>query len=154
MREGVLDSLLSADVVAFHTQGYARSLRRHLRSSASSTTRRGGKIIYRDGREVWVRAYPISIDPAEFEELAESDAVLEQEGFVKDLPGKLPVAGRSHRPLQEQCLRLSGLRRMLERHPEMAGEVTLPRSSAPAPRAPMSRSTPPTWRPWRGRRRR
>ena len=60
-------------------------------SSASRPTRRRASCGH-DGREVWVRAYPISIDPAEFEELAESDAVLEQEEFVQNLPGKLSCA--------------------------------------------------------------
>jgi trehalose 6-phosphate synthase len=124
MREGVLDSVLSADVVAFHTQGYARSFLETASQVLGVEYDAQRKIIYRDSREVWVRAYPISIDPAEFEELAESDAVLEQEEFVKDLPGKLLL--RVDRiDLSKNIVRgFQAYGRMLERHPERAGEVT------------------------------
>jgi trehalose 6-phosphate synthase len=81
-------------------------------------------VVYRDGREVWVRAYPISIDPSEFEELAESDAVLEQESWVSDLPGKL-LLRVDRMDLSKNVVR--GFRaygKMLKRYPEMKGEVT------------------------------
>jgi trehalose 6-phosphate synthase len=73
---------------------------------------------------VWVRAYPISIDPSEFEELAQSEAVLEQEKLVKDLPGKL-LLRVDRTDLSKNVVRgFQAYGRMLERHPEIAGEVT------------------------------
>jgi trehalose 6-phosphate synthase len=76
------------------------------------------------GREVWVRAYPISIDPAEFEELAGSEAVLEQEEFVKGLPGKL-LLRVDRTDLSKNVVRgFEAFGRMLERHPETKGNVT------------------------------
>jgi trehalose 6-phosphate synthase len=89
VREGVLESLLAADVVAFHTRGYARNFAETAARVLGVEYDAKQGVVHRDGREVWVRAYPISIDPAEFGELAESEAVLEQEEFVKGLPGKL-----------------------------------------------------------------
>ena len=80
--------------------------------------------VYRDCREVWVKAYPISIDPAEFEELAESEAVLEQEEFVKALPGKL-LLRVDRLDLSKNVVRgFVAYGRMLERHPEMKEQVT------------------------------
>jgi trehalose 6-phosphate synthase len=86
-------------------------------------TRRG--MIHRDGHEVWVRAYPISIDPAEFEELARSEAVLEQEEkVVKRLPGKL-LLRVDRLDLSKNVVRgFQAYGRMFERYPEMVGEVT------------------------------
>jgi trehalose 6-phosphate synthase len=76
------------------------------------------------GREVWVRAYPISIDPGEFEDLAQSEDVLEQERFVKGLPGKL-LLRVDRTDLSKNVVRgFQAYGRMLERHPEMRGEVT------------------------------
>ena len=122
--EGILESLLSADVVAFHTRGYARSFLETASQVLGVEYDAEKRIIYRDGREVWVRSYPISIDPAEFEELAESDAVLEQEEFVKDLPGKL-LLRVDRTDLSKNVVRgFAAYSRMLERHPEMAGEVS------------------------------
>ena len=124
VREGVLESLLSADVVAFHTNGYARSFLETASQVLDVEYDAEKKVIYRGGREVWVRAYPISIDPAEFEELAESDEVLEQETFVKDLPGKL-LLRVDRTDLSKNIVRgFVAYGRMLERHPEMAQEVT------------------------------
>ena len=125
VREGVLESLLSADVVAFHTRRYAQNFARTAAQILGVEYDAQEGIVYREGREVWIRAYPISIDPAEFEELARSEAVLEQEeGFVRGLPGKL-LLRVDRMDLSKNVVR--GFRaygRMLERHPEMAGGVT------------------------------
>jgi trehalose 6-phosphate synthase len=73
---------------------------------------------------VWVKAYPISIDPAEFEELAHSEAVLEKEEFVRSLPGKL-LLRVDRMDLSKNVVRgFQAYGRMLESHPEMVGEVT------------------------------
>ena len=124
IRKGILESLLSADVVAFHTQGYARNfMQTAARVLGAETDSENGTVRY-GGRETWVRAYPISIDPAEFEELAGSEAVLEQEEFVKGLPGKL-LLRVDRTDLSKNVVRgFEAYGRMLERHPQMKGEVT------------------------------
>jgi trehalose 6-phosphate synthase len=122
IREGVLESLLSADVVAFHTHRYARAFA-ETASDVLGAEAEGGVIHYR-GRDVWVRAYPISIDPAEFEELAQSEAVLEEERFVTGLPGRL-LLRVDRTDLSKNVVRgFLAYGRMLELHPEMKGEVT------------------------------
>jgi trehalose 6-phosphate synthase len=124
VRESVLESLLAADVVAFHTKGYVRNFLETASQILGVEYDAEKGVVRHDGREVWVRAYPISIDPTEFEELAESDAVLEQEEFVKGLPGKL-LLRVDRTDLSKNVVRgFQAYGRMLERHPEMAGEVT------------------------------
>jgi trehalose 6-phosphate synthase len=124
MREGILESLLAADVVAFHTRGYARNfMETASRVLGAEVDLENGTVRYA-GREVWVRAYPISIDPQEFEDLAGSEAVLEQEGFVKGLPGKL-LLRVDRTDLSKNVVRgFEAYGRMLERHPEMKENVT------------------------------
>ncbi len=124
IRKGILESLLSADVVAFHTEGYARNfVETAARVLGAETDAENGTVRY-EGREVWVRAYPISIDPAEFEELAGSEAVLEQEEFVKGLPGKL-LLRVDRTDLSKNVVRgFEAYGRMLERHPETKENVT------------------------------
>jgi trehalose 6-phosphate synthase len=124
VREGVLESLLQADIVAFHTYRYARNFAETAVAVLGAEADVENGVIYFKGREVWVRAYPISIDPSEFEELAQSGAVLEQEKVVKNLSGKLLL--RVDRvDLSKNVVRgFQAYGRMLERHPEMAGEVT------------------------------
>jgi trehalose 6-phosphate synthase len=73
---------------------------------------------------VWVRAYPISIDPGEFQDLAQTEEVLEQEDYVRDLPGKL-LLRVDRTDLSKNIVRgFLAYGRMLERHPELEGEVT------------------------------
>jgi trehalose 6-phosphate synthase len=124
IREGVLTSLLSADVVAFHTRHYARDFAETAAQVLGARYDTEEAIIYHGDREVRVKAYPISIDPAEFEELAHSEAVLEQEEFVRSLPGKL-LLRVDRMDLSKNVVRgFQAYGRMLERHPEMVGEVT------------------------------
>ena len=124
VREGILESLLLADVVAFHTEGYARNFAETAVRILGAEHDAEKGVVYHEGREVWRRAYPISIDPAEFDELAESDAVLEQEELVKNLPGKL-LLRVDRTDLSKNVVRgFQAYGRMLERHPEMVGEVT------------------------------
>ena len=127
IRVGILESLLSADVLAFHTHRYAQNFLDTVAGILGvkvdydkATARRPG-----DGREVWVRAYPISIDPAEFEELSESEGVLEEEEqFVKPLSGKL-LLRVDRTDLSKNIVRgFKAYGRMFERYPEMQGEVT------------------------------
>src|ERR671938_111868 len=70
LREGVLESLLSADIVAFHTRRYARAFIQTAADTLGAEADIEGGTVKHKGREVWVRAYPISIDPEEFQELA------------------------------------------------------------------------------------
>lgn len=124
MREGVLESLLDANLVAFHTRRYARNFvdtATHVLGLEGDAEQ---GVVYKDGREVWVRDYPISIDPAEFEELAESDAVKDEEAELKDLPGQLLVRV-DRMDLSKNTVRgFEAYGRMLERHPEMREQVT------------------------------
>nr|MBA3425036.1 trehalose-6-phosphate synthase [Rubrobacter sp.] len=124
VRRDVLESLLESNVVAFHTRRYARNFLDTAAEVLGAEVNLEEGIVYRDGRKVWVRAYPISIDPSEFEELAESAAVLEQEEWVNELPGKL-LLRVDRMDLSKNIVR--GFRaygRMLDRHPEIKGQVT------------------------------
>jgi trehalose 6-phosphate synthase len=124
VREGVLKSLLEANVVAFHTEGYARNFVRTVREVLGvEADEEKGVVFSESGREVWVRAYPISIDPDEFEELAHSEEVLKEEETIQNLPGKL-LLRVDRMDLSKNIVRgFQAYDRMLERHPELRGEV-------------------------------
>jgi trehalose 6-phosphate synthase len=124
-REGVLKSLLEANVVAFHTEGYARNFVRTAREVLGvEADEEKGVVQSEDGREVWVRAYPISIDPDEFEELARSDEVLQEEETLRGLPGNL-LLRVDRMDLSKNTVRgFEAYDRMFDRHPEMLEQVT------------------------------
>lgn len=124
MREGILESLLACDVLAFHTSGYARCFL----DTASEVL--GAEVDFEEGvvrhrkRETRVRAYPISIDPSEFSELAKSDAVTSEKEYVRSLPGSL-LLRVDRLDLSKNILRgFMAYGRMLERHPDMRERVT------------------------------
>ena len=124
VREGALRSLLKANVVAFHTEGYARNFVRTAQEVLGVKTNEGEGVIHLGDREVWVRAYPISIDPSEFEELAQSEEVLEGEESVKNLAGKL-LLRVDRMDLSKNIVRgFHAYDRMLERYPQMREQVT------------------------------
>ena len=124
VREGALRSLLEANVVAFHTEGYARNFVRTAQEVLGVKTNEGEGVIHLGDREVWVRAYPISIDPTEFEELAQSEEVLEGEESVKNLAGKL-LLRVDRMDLSKNIVRgFHAYDRMLERYPQMREQVT------------------------------
>ncbi|MGB3632672.1 MAG: trehalose-6-phosphate synthase [Rubrobacteraceae bacterium] len=124
IREGVLESLLEANVIAFHTHRYARNFIETATQVLGLEGNADKGIVYKDGREVWIRAYPISIDPAEFEELAESDEVKAEEEAIRELPGQL-LARVDRMDLSKNIVRgFEAYGRMLEIHPEMREQVT------------------------------
>ena len=124
VREGALRSLLEANVVAFHTEGYARNFVRTAQEVLGVKTNEGEGVIHLGDREVWVRAYPISIDPTEFEELAQSEEVLKGEESVKNLAGKL-LLRVDRMDLSKNIVRgFHAYDRMLERYPQMREQVT------------------------------
>jgi trehalose 6-phosphate synthase len=124
LRREAVQSLLRADVVAFHTERYARNFVRTAAETLGAEVDEESGVIRHAGRTTHARAYPISIDPAEFEELAGSEKVRAEEAVVKDLPGRL-LLRVDRMDLSKNIVR--GFRaygRMLERHPEWRGEVT------------------------------
>lgn len=124
MRRPILESLLHANVVAFHTRRYARAFLATVEEFLDVEVDQENSLVKTGEREIWVRAYPISIDPSEFDELAKSEAVAEQEEYVKGLPGRL-LLRVDRMDLSKNIVRgFRAYERMLDRHPEMRGEVT------------------------------
>jgi trehalose 6-phosphate synthase len=76
-RSQIVEGLLGADLVGFHTPGGVRNFRWLATRLASGRASGGGKPgeIGVDGRSVKVGAFPISIDSARLDELARSESV-------------------------------------------------------------------------------
>lgn len=125
IRRTLLESLLAADILAFHTRRYARNFLDTVSQLLGSEVDFAAGIVHHDGREVWVRAYPISIDTAEFEALATGEEVLRQEReYLAQLPGRLLIRV-DRMDLSKNIVRgFSAYGRMFDRHPSMKGEVT------------------------------
>lgn len=124
VREEVLASLLSSNVVAFHTRRYAEAFLATVREVPGAEVDHDRSVVRRGDREIWVRVYPISIDPEEFASFARSEAVIEEERRVRELPGKL-LLRVDRMDLSKNIVRgFAAYERMFERHPETVGKVT------------------------------
>jgi trehalose 6-phosphate synthase len=81
-RRQILEGLLGADIVGFQLPGGARNFVRLVRDRLGLDTLRD-RIRTRDGREVFARAYPISIDAKGLHELAASDQAAERAAEIR-----------------------------------------------------------------------
>lgn len=124
IRESLLRSLLSCDVLAFHTSRYARSFLDTASEILGAEVEHDSGIVRYAARETRVLSYPISIDPEEFSALAETDGVIAEEEYVQSLPGKL-LLRVDRLDLSKNILRgFLAYGRMLQRYPEMREQVT------------------------------
>ena len=130
-RARLLEGMLGADLIGFHTPTY-------LRHFATSLTDILGHTVDIDrvqlpGREVRLGVFPMGIDAASFRELAEDPAVeaeaqaLRGDGSVRILVGVDRLDYTKGIPR-----RLLAYERMLEQHPELRGKVRLVQVAVPS----------------------
>jgi trehalose 6-phosphate synthase len=113
LRFAVHDGLLANDVVGFHAERWRRNF---LRSAQVITGW--------DGDGVLVTAHPISIDPAEFDRVAVSDAVRAHEaGIAASRPEKLVVRVDRTDPSKNVVRGVRAFELYLTEHPEAHGRV-------------------------------
>ena len=72
VREAVFRGLLGNDIVAFHTHHYVRNFLHCCADLLDAEVDEARGVVRWDGREVWVRAYPVSIDPASLRAASDS----------------------------------------------------------------------------------
>ena len=127
IRKAILLGLLANDIVAFHTQRYVRNflvsceelLPDEVEVDYSRSSIRIG------GRDVWARAYPISIDCADFERLAESEPVLEEERYIEALRREYLVLRVDRMDLSKNIVRgFKAFDMFLDAHPEFKQRIT------------------------------
>ena len=106
------EGLLSCDVVGFHTNRW----RDAFLASADALGLDAGAAL--------VTAHPISIDPAEFEALARSEPVLEQErNLLSSRPESMILRVDRTDPSKNVPRGLEAFRLLLERRPDLRGRV-------------------------------
>ena len=82
IREAVLEGLLANDIIAFHTARYARNFLLCCEDLLGLRVDYEQRQVQWQGRDVWVRSYPISVNAPAFESIAASPEVLEEEGPI------------------------------------------------------------------------
>ena len=126
MRRAIHDGLLANDVVGFHTERWRRNF---LRSCVDIVGADGdfmnGRADY-DGRRIRVEARPISVDVAEFDEVASSAAVRAREAeLVATRPEHLVLRVDRTDPSKNVVRGFRAFERFLADHPRFHGRVTM-----------------------------
>jgi trehalose 6-phosphate synthase len=124
IRVALHDGLLANDVVGFHTDRWRRNF---LHSSADIACAEcnfaDGTIDY-DGRRLFATNHPISVDPAEFDELATSPEVVElEQQLIARRTERLIVRVDRTDPSKNVVRGFRALERLLEDHPDLHGHV-------------------------------
>jgi len=124
IRRAVHEGLLGNDIVSFHARRWSRNF---VRSCADfvgvEVDEEEGSLIYGD-RRILVQTHPISIDPAEFDELAVSGPVrAAEEELIARRPEKL-ILRVDRTDLSKNIVRgFRAFEAYLDAHPEMRGRV-------------------------------
>jgi trehalose 6-phosphate synthase len=125
VREAVLEGLLANDIVAFHTQRYARNFLLSCEDLLDLDVDYANLTVSYRGRTVLVRHYPISIDADGFTELAGSPAVAGHEATFLRRRRRHLVVRVDRTDLSKNILRgFTAFDTFLDRHPEFREEIT------------------------------
>ncbi|MGI8511807.1 MAG: alpha,alpha-trehalose-phosphate synthase (UDP-forming) [Solirubrobacteraceae bacterium] len=126
IRDEIYNGLLANDIIGFHTTSYRRNFLQCCRDLMDyEVDFEAGVVQCPDGREVWVRTYPLPIDH-------ESTCRVAERPRVRELEGELARRRREHlilrvdrADLSKNVLRgFTGFDIFLEQHPEFAERVT------------------------------
>lgn len=126
----LLEAMLDFDLVGFQTLRDRRNFLQCVRvlMRPSSITGKGAVVGLRaQGKELRVGAFPISIDPAEFEQRArQTDVIAKRQKIREDAGGRRIVLGIDRLDYTKGLPdKLEAFRTMLQRYPELRGQVTL-----------------------------
>ena len=124
IRDGIVHGLLGADVLGFQTRRDVRNFLLTCEENLGITVDFRERAVFYNGRVIWVRNYPISVDVAGLLAQAEGEAVLaEEERLLSWRPDKL-ILRVDRTDLSKNIVRgFLAYERMLEDHHELHGDV-------------------------------
>jgi trehalose 6-phosphate synthase len=125
IREEIFGGLLANDIVGFHTQAYRRNFLQCCRDILGCVVDEERGVVEFEGREVWVRSYPLPIDAAAIQTTARSPRVREFEGELLRRRREYLILRVDRADLSKNILRgFSAFDLFLEQHPEFRERVT------------------------------
>jgi trehalose 6-phosphate synthase len=126
IRRAIHDGLLAADVVGFHADRWRQAFLRCACDLVDAEVDVEEGFARYDGRLIQVTSRPISVDPAEFDELAVSDDVLAKEAeLVEGRPELLILRVDRTDPSKNVTRGFRAFEFFLEAHPEFHERVSM-----------------------------
>src|SRR6266480_392546 len=125
IRDEIFNGLLANDIVGFHTRSYRRNFLQCCRDLMGYDVDFAEGIVWADGREVWVRAYPLPIDYAATLRVAGRERVAEFEAELLHRRRDHLILRVDRADLSKNVLRgFTAFDIFLDQHPEFAERVT------------------------------
>jgi len=125
MREDIFEGLLANDIVGFHTRAYRRNFLLCCRELFDLPVNEETGVVTFDGREVWVRAYPLPISAESFLRKAQRPEVREYEAEIVRRRRDHLILRVDRADLSKNVLRgFAAFDLFLEQHPEFQEQVT------------------------------
>ena len=125
IREDLYEGILANDIIAFHTRSYQRNFLLCCRELFDLDVDEKEGIVWFDGREVWVRSYPLPISAETFHKTAQRPAVHEHERDILRRRREHLILRVDRADLSKNVLRgFTAFDLFLEQHPEFKEQVT------------------------------
>jgi len=125
IREELFHGLLANDIIGFHTPAYRRNFLQCCRDLLDLDVDFGRGIVSVDGREVWVRSYPLPIDAHATLGVAQSERTLAFEQELLRRRREFLILRVDRADLSKNVLRgFTAFDLFLEQHPEFRERVT------------------------------
>jgi len=125
VREAIMRGLLANDIVAFHTHRYARNFLLCCEDLLDLRVDYDNRLVRWQGREVWVRSYPISVNAPNLEGFAASREVAAEEGPILRRRRAHMVVRVDRTDLSKNAIRgFKAFDVFLDQHPEFREEIT------------------------------
>jgi trehalose 6-phosphate synthase len=125
MRREIYEGILSNDIIGFHTYSYRRNFLQCCRDLLDLEVDMDEGVVNCEGREVWVRNYPLPIDASAIQDVAARDEVAEFEDELLRRRRDHLILRVDRADLSKNVLRGFGaFDTFLEQHPEFRERVT------------------------------
>jgi trehalose 6-phosphate synthase len=125
IREDIYEGILSNDIIAFHTHSYRRNFLLCCRDLFDLEIDEEAGVVHFDGREVWVRTYPLPISAETFRRTAQRPAVHNYGREILRRRREHLILRVDRADLSKNILRgFTAFDLFLEQHPEYRENVT------------------------------
>jgi trehalose 6-phosphate synthase len=125
IRHELYAGLLANDIIGFHTQAYRRNFLQCCRELVGAEIDEERSVVFWQGREVWVRTYPLPIDHAATLAAAEAPRVADFEAELIHRRRNFLILRVDRADLSKNVLRgFSAFDTFLDQHPEFSERVS------------------------------
>jgi trehalose 6-phosphate synthase len=125
IREAIYHGLLANDIIGFHTRSYRRNFLQCCRDLLDLDADMERGVVRFDGREIWVRAYPLPIDYEATRAVARRPRVREFEEQLLGRRREYSILRVDRADLSKNVLRgFTAFDIFLEQHPEFHERIT------------------------------